>query len=72
MNFCKAIVDGIDLYLAKSGEALYQISEGDDVDYEGDSVIPFAFDNWGVCIDDVSGVELPWDLVRAGRQAEID
>ena len=36
-----------------------------------DQDIPFEFNDEGWCVDDVRGGELPMDLVRAGRKAEM-
>ena len=76
-DFCKAIVSGIAAYLEKRDGDLngmefeaqkYEPIDPSDYDYEN----PFQFDGWGRCVDDVSGADLPMDLVRQGRETEME
>ena len=71
-DFCKAIVDGIAIYMEHREEVLFEMSGEyfDDIIPEND--IPVHFDGCGRCVDDVSGAELPMELVRKGREAEIE
>ena len=80
-EFCHAIVDGIQTHLeflvmASNGDS-FVVDCGDLHDFEGEEfgdseVIPFAFREGGWCLDDVHGGALPLDLVREGRQAEME
>ena len=65
-------MDGIAIYMEHREEVLFEMSGEyfDDIIPEND--IPFHFDGWGRCVDDVSGAELPMELVRKGREAEIE
>ena len=65
-------MDGIAIYMEHREEVLFEMSGEyfDDMIPEND--IPFHFDGWGRCVDDVSGAELPMELVRKGREAEIE
>ena len=54
----------------------FTADEGDLLEFGSDmcdeaEAIPFTFNEWGWCLDDVRGGELPMDLVRAARQSEI-
>ena len=71
-DFCKAIVDGIAIYMEHRDEVLIEMSGEYFDDIIADNDIPFHFDGWGRCVDDVSGAELPMELVRKGREAEIE
>ena len=80
-EFCNGIIDGVKVYLectmlAKVSGAFEldcgELNVADDLEYEyGGSEIPFEFRGGSHCVDDVRGGELPLDLVREGRKAEI-
>ena len=70
-EFCKAIVAGVDMYLERGDEILLELSGEYFDEMEPEEMIPFHFDGWGRCVDDVSGADLPMDLVKKGRAAEI-
>ena len=78
--FCQAIVTGIQVHL----QHLLTVSEVGEIYVECDSLlgvgfdccdpseeIPFTFNEWGYCIDDVNGGTLPMELVREARRSEI-
>ena len=72
-EFCQAINSGIAVYVEYLAEAnsrgTFAVEEvelfyiGPDMCDEAD-VIPFVFKEWGYCIDDSSGHQLPMNLVR--------
>ena len=80
-EFCGAIVDGIALCLEYMSQVaiggtflvedglLFEI--GPDMCDESD-LIPFAFNEWGHCVDDILGGDLPMDLVREARRTEME
>ena len=75
-EFCCAIIDGLMTYLEYVALArncgAFHIDMGElyGIDYDKDE-IPFTFSDTGWCIDDVRGGELPMELVREGREAEM-
>ena len=80
-DFCQVIIVGIGVYIeyleeAKKGRA-HLVEEGElysccpDMCDE-DDIIPFAFNQWGYCIDDISGHQLPMDFVKEGRRSEME
>ena len=80
-DFCRAIVAGIEVYDQHLGEALsgetFLVDEGELNQFGSDMCdpseeIPFAFNDWGYCVDDVRGGTLPLEWVRFGRQAEME
>ena len=78
-GFCNAIVDGIKTHLEYEALALccgrLQVDMGELENLEladGYGEHPFCFDDSGYCVDDIRGGELPMELVRQGRLAEMN
>ena len=65
-EFCNAIVTGIDMYLERSEEVLMELSGEYFDEMEPEEMIPFHFDGWGRCVDDVSGADLRWTWCGRG------
>ena len=80
-EFCNAIVTGVDIYNQHLGEALtghyFLVEEGELMNRGSDMCdpseeLPFTFNDWGYCVDDVKGGLLPMDLVREARRSETE
>ena len=83
-EFCRAVVTGISVHLqhvltvCEMGSIFVECEEQRDFLFgvgfdccDPSEEIPFTFNEWGYCIDDVNGGTLPMDLVREARRSEI-